>query len=233
MHVLENKFYADTAGTIDHPAAGADRTRSSPPCTSTAARARSPRCARSRPPAGRGWEYLTGTGWDFDAEIAELPELLAEHVKAPSVDAGPLRPGHRPVQPVADHPRVDRARHRTRPGAGLRGGLRRHVASPPSTSSARCSTAARVMNVTGDRTVEHGLATHRLRRRGRGRRSSSTSSATACWSATSSTGRWRRRNGFGRSNGCAFADSAGHIPLQRMANVSLQPGPDGPSHRRS
>jgi TldD protein len=30
----------------------------------------------------------------------------------------------------------------------------------------------------------------------------------------------------GRSNGCAFADSPGHIPIQRMANVSLQPDPD-------
>jgi TldD protein len=36
-------------------------------------------------------------------------------------------------------------------------------------------------------------------------------------------------NGFARSNGCALADSPGHIPLQRMANVSLQPAPDGPS----
>jgi TldD protein len=35
--------------------------------------------------------------------------------------------------------------------------------------------------------------------------------------------------GAPRSNGCAFADSAGHIPLQRMANVSLQPAADGPS----
>jgi TldD protein len=35
--------------------------------------------------------------------------------------------------------------------------------------------------------------------------------------------------GFGRSNGCAFADSPGHMPLQRMANVSLQPAADGPS----
>jgi TldD protein len=31
-------------------------------------------------------------------------------------------------------------------------------------------------------------------------------------------------NSFGRSNGCAFADSSGHIPLQRMANVSLAAG---------
>ena len=35
--------------------------------------------------------------------------------------------------------------------------------------------------------------------------------------------------GFGRSNGCAFADSPGHVPMQRMANVSLQPAAGGPS----
>jgi TldD protein len=35
--------------------------------------------------------------------------------------------------------------------------------------------------------------------------------------------------GLGRSNGCAFADSAGHVPMQRMANVSLQPADGGPS----
>ena len=69
-----------SSGSGSHP--------SSPRSTSTAPRARSPRCARWRPPAGRGWEYLTGTGWDFDAELAELPELLREHVKAPSVEAG-------------------------------------------------------------------------------------------------------------------------------------------------
>jgi TldD protein len=33
----------------------------------------------------------------------------------------------------------------------------------------------------------------------------------------------------GRSNGCAYADSPGHIPIQRMANVSLQPAEGGPS----
>jgi TldD protein len=29
--------------------------------------------------------------------------------------------------------------------------------------------------------------------------------------------------GVTRSNGCAFADSPGNIPIQRMANISLQP----------
>ena len=40
-------------------------------------------------------------------------------------------------------------------------------------------------------------------------------------------------NGFGRSNGCAFADSPGHVPIQRMANVSLQPAADGPAPGRA
>jgi TldD protein len=91
-----------------------------------------------------------------------------------------------------------------------------------------------VMNVTGDRIVEHGLATigyddegvagqqfdivrdgvlvgYQLNRQ----------MAQANAQALGAAG--------GRSNGCAFADSAGHIPLQRMANVSLQPAPDGPT----
>jgi TldD protein len=34
---------------------------------------------------------------------------------------------------------------------------------------------------------------------------------------------------LGRSNGCAYADSPGHVPVQRMANVSLQPAAGGPS----
>jgi TldD protein len=33
------------------------------------------------------------------------------------------------------------------------------------------------------------------------------------------------QQGFGRSNGCAFADAPDHVPLQRMPNVSLQPSP--------
>jgi TldD protein len=36
-----------------------------------------------------------------------------------------------------------------------------------------------------------------------------------------------RRLGGSRSNGCSYADSAHHVPIQRMPNVSLQPGPEG------
>jgi TldD protein len=84
------------------------------------------------------------------------------------------------------------------------------------------------MNVTGDRTAEHGLATIGYDDEG---------VAAQAWDivrrgllvgyqldrATA------RRLGASRSNGCSFADSAVHVPMLRMANVSLQPAPGGPS----
>jgi TldD protein len=85
-----------------------------------------------------------------------------------------------------------------------------------------------VMHVTGDRTAEHGLATVGYDDEG---------VAAQSWDLIAGgvlTGyqldrRIARRTGAGRSNGCAFADSPEHMPLQRMANVSLQPAAGGPS----
>jgi TldD protein len=39
------------------------------------------------PPVGRGWEWMTG-GYDWDGELAQLPEWLAEKAQAPSVEPG-------------------------------------------------------------------------------------------------------------------------------------------------
>ena len=88
-----------------------------------------------------------------------------------------------------------------------------------------------VMQVIGDRTAEHGLATVGYDDEG---------VETQSWDIVRDgvlVGYQLDRpmahtygaelNG-GRSNGCAYADSPGHIPIQRMANVSLQPAPDGP-----
>ena len=88
-----------------------------------------------------------------------------------------------------------------------------------------------IMHVTGDRTVEHGLATVGYDDEGVEAQS---------WDIVRDgvlVGYQLDRpmahtygaelNG-GRSNGCAYADSPGHIPIQRMANVSLQPAADGP-----
>ena len=125
--VVENKFYADLAGTtttqqrVRHPAP------SSRPLGIDKESGRFDTMRTLAPPVGRGWEYLTGTGWDWAAELDELPEHLAEKLRAPVGRGRRLRPGHRPVQPVPHHPRVDRARDRAGPGARLRGQLRRHV----------------------------------------------------------------------------------------------------------
>ena len=83
------------------------------------------------------------------------------------------------------------------------------------------------MNVTGDRTAVHGLATVGYDDEG---------VAGQSWDLISGgvlvgyqlDRRMAQLKGFGRSNGCAFADSPGHMPLQRMANVSLEAAAGGP-----
>src|SRR4029078_7827414 len=85
-----------------------------------------------------------------------------------------------------------------------------------------------LMNVTGDRTAVHGLSTVGWDDEG---------VAGQQWDIVKNgvlVGYQADRNiaratGMPRSTGCAFADSPSHVPVQRMANVSLQPAPDGPS----
>jgi TldD protein len=226
MQVLENKYYADTAGTVTtqqrvrlHPAFTAvnvDRGAGAFSSIRTLA-----------PPVGRGWEYLTGTGWDWDAEIAELPGLLAEHAKAPSVEAGRydlvIDPSNLWLtihESVGHATELDRALGYEAAYAGT------SFATLDKLNSLQYGSA--VMNVTGDRTVEHGLATVGYDDEGVAAQRFDIVHAGVLVGYQLNR-QMAQANGFARSNGCAFADSAGHIPLQRMANVSLQPDPDGPT----
>jgi TldD protein len=226
MQVIENKFYADTAGTMTtqqrvriHPeltAVNVDRGAGSFSSMRTLA-----------PPAGRGWEYLTGTGWDFDAEIAELPGLLMEHVKAPGVEPGSY-------DLVIDPSNLWLTIHESIGHATELDRALGYEAAYAGTSFAtldrlgRLQYGSEVMNVTGDRVVEHGLATIGYDDEGvAGQRFDIVRDGVLVGFQLNR--QMAQANGFGRSNGCAFADSAGHIPLQRMANVSLQPAADGPT----
>jgi len=179
------------------------------------------------PPAGRGYEYLTGTGWDFAAELAELPELLAAKLRAPSVKAGRYDLVIDPTnlwltihESIGHATELDRALGYEAAYAGT------SFATLDKLNSLRYGSP--VMHVTGDRTAEHGLATIGYDDEG---------VAAQSWDLITDgvlTGyqldrRMALLKGFGRSNGCAFADSPSHMPLQRMANVSLQPPADGPS----
>ena len=226
MQAQENKYYADTAGTVTNQ----QRVRIYPQFTAVQvdkAMGGFSQMQTIAPPAGRGWEYLTGTGWDFDAEIAELPGLLAEHAKSPSVEAGSY-------DLVIDPTNLWLTIHESIGHATELDRALGYEAAYAGTSFAtldklnRLQYGSAVMNVTGDRTVEHGLSSIGYDDEG-----VATSEFDIIRDGVLVGYQLNRQmaeaNGFGRSNGCAFADSSGHIPLQRMANVSLQPAPDGGS----
>jgi TldD protein len=226
MHVLENKFYADTSGTMTTQ----QRVRTHPEFTVVNVDRGEGAFSSMRtlaPPAGRGWEYLTGTGWDFDAEIAELPSLLMEHAKAPSVEAGTydlvIDPSNLWLtihESIGHATELDRALGYEAAYAGT------SFATLDKLNSLQYG--SKVMNVTGDRVVEHGLATIGYDDEGvAGQQFDIVRDGVL--TGYQLNRQMAQANDFGRSNGCAFADSAGHIPLQRMANVSLQPADDGPS----
>jgi TldD protein len=179
------------------------------------------------PPAGRGWEYLTGTGWDFPAELAELPEFLAAKLKAPTVEAGRydlvIDPSNLWLtihESIGHATELDRALGYEAAYAGT------SFATFDKLNSLQYGSP--VMNIVGDRTAVHGLATVGYDDEG---------VAGQSWNLIKDgvlvgyqlDRRMAQLKGFGRSNGCAFADSPGHMPLQRMANVSLQPAANGPS----
>lgn len=226
LTVHENKFYADTAGTVTTQ----QRVRLHPQLTAVAVDAASGEFESMRtlaPPAGRGWEYLTGTGWDWDAELAEIPELLAGKMRAPSVEAGTydlvVDPSNLWLtihESVGHATELDRALGYEAAYAGT------SFATFDQLGTLRYGSPA--MNVTGDRTAEHGLATVGYDDEGVEAQS---------WDLVRDgvlvgyqlDRRIARLTGLGRSNGCAFADSPSHVPVQRMANVSLLPEPGGPS----
>ncbi|MEJ7755809.1 MAG: hypothetical protein WKF83_05285 [Nocardioidaceae bacterium] len=123
--MVENKFYADLAGTVTTQ----QRVRLAPELTIHGidrSGSRFDSMTTLAPPVGRGYEYVTG-GYDWDTELAELPDLLGQKLAAPTVEPGTYDLVVDPTEPVADDPRVDRPRHRARPSPGVRGQLRRHL----------------------------------------------------------------------------------------------------------
>jgi TldD protein len=222
--VKECKFYSDGATTATQ-----QRVRLHPAVTvvTVSKDGRFETMRTLAPPAGRGYEFLTGTGWDFDGELARLPELLAEKAAAPSVQAGRydlvIDPSNLWLtihESIGHATELDRALGYEAAYAGT------SFATPDKLGSLQYGSP--VMHVTGDRIADHGLATVGYDDEG---------VAAQAWdliaggilSGYQLDRRIARRTGLGRSNGCAFADSPGHMPLQRMANVSLQPAEGGPS----
>ena len=226
--VKENKFYADTNGTVTTQ----QRVRMHVAIEAVAIDEATGAFETMRtlaPPVARGWEFMTGTGWDWAAELAALPGLLAEKLAAPSVEAGEydlvIDPSNLWLtihESIGHATELDRALGYEAAYAGT------SFATLDKLGTLKYGSP--VMHVTGDRTVEHGLSTIGFDDEG---------VQTQQWDLVKDgilTGyqldrriaRLKGLNG-GRSNGCGFADSPGHASIQRMANVSLQPAADGPS----
>jgi len=226
--VLENKFYADFDGTETTQ----QRVRMHPEVVvhgSDTSRGVFDSMRTLGAPTGRGWEYLTGTGHDWDAELADLPGLLEEKLRAPSVEAGrydlvvdPSNLWLTIHESIGHATELDRALGYEANYAGT------SFATLDRLGSLRYGSD--LMNVTGDRTVEHGLATIGYDDEGVAaqRWDIIRDGLLVGYQLDRSMAQLHPELNDGRSNGCAYADSPGHIPIQRMANVSLQPDPDGP-----
>ncbi|MED7923554.1 TldD/PmbA family protein [Nonomuraea sp. LP-02] len=223
LQVKEQKFYADTAGTVTTQ----QRVRVHPTLNAMkAGESGFDDMSTIAPPVGRGYEYLTGTGWDWQGELARLPELLAEKLAAPSVEAGDY-------DLVIDPSNLWLTIHESIGHATELDRALGYEAAYAGTSFATFDQLGELvygsplMNVTGDRTVTHGLATVGYDDEGvRGQSFDIVKDGILVGYQLDR--RMALMKGFGRSNGCAFADSPGHMPMQRMANVSLQAAPDGP-----
>ena len=204
LTVHENKFYADTAGTVTTQ----QRVRLHPQLTAVAVDGKSGEFDSMRtiaPPAGRGWEYLTGTGWDWDAELERIPGLLAEKMRAPGVEAGTY-------DLVVDPSNLWLTIHESIGHATELDRALGYEAAYAGTSFAtfdqlgKLAYGSSVMNVTGDRTAEHGLATIGYDDEGVEAQS---------WDLVKDgtlvgyqlDRRIAKLTGLGRSNGCAYADS--------------------------
>jgi TldD protein len=230
--VLEGKFYADTAGTVTTQ----QRVRLHPVVEALAVDPEGGRFETMRTlaaPVGRGWEYATGADdvVDWDAALDELPVMLAEKLAAPGVEAGrydlvvdPSNLWLTIHESIGHATELDRALGYEANYAGT------SFATPDKLGSLRYGSP--LMHVTGDRTAVHGLASVGFDDEG---------VETQQWDIVRDgilVGYQLDRRmarlmsealGTSRSNGCAYADSPGHVAVQRMANVSLQPAEGGPT----
>jgi len=223
MYVKEQKHYADGYGTSTTQ----QRVRIQTQIDAISVGAHGFESMRTlAQPAGFGWEWMSGKFWDWDGEIAELPGLLNEKVKSPSVEAGKydlvIHPSNLWLtihESIGHATELDRAIGYEANYAGT------SFATPDKLNNLQYG--SKLMNVTGDRLTDHGLSTVGWDDEG---------VAAQKWEIIKDgllvgyqlDRRISARVGRDRSNGCAFADSPAHVPIQRMPNVSLQADPNGP-----
>ena len=216
--VLENKYFADLAGADLTQqrlrVAGEFTAVRVDPATGAFEAMRS-----GAVPVGRGWEHFTA-GHDYAGEAEQVPALLEEKMAAPSVEPGRydlvIEPHNLWLtihESIGHATELDRVLGYEANYAGTSFATLDHLG--------KLRYGSPVMHVTGDRTIDHGLSTVAWDDEG---------VAAQQWDLIRDgvlvgyqlNRQMAQKQGFGRSNGCAFADSPHSVPLQRMPNVSLQ-----------
>jgi TldD protein len=221
MQVKENKYLASLAGSrITQQRV---RLQSNMRAVKRSAEGRLESVRSNSMPAGRGWEYCARE-YDYAREAREIPELLEQKIAAPSIEPGRYDLVIDPTNLwLTIHESIG---HSTELDRVL--GYEANYAGTSFATLDKLNTlqfGSPVMHVTGDRVVEHGLSTVGYDDEG---------VAAQTWDIIANgvlvgyqlNRQMAQKLGFGRSNGCAFADAPHHVPLQRMPNVSLAASPN-------
>ncbi len=221
--VKEQTFYQDLAGS----SIAQQRVRVHPQLEATTVNQSAGAFDTMRtlaPPVSRGWEYLgENSTWDWSDELERIPQWLAEKAVSPTVEPGPTDLVIDPTnlwltihESIGHATEYDRAIGYEAAYAGT------SFATPDQLGTLQYGSAA--MHVTADRTEQHGLATIGFDDDG---------VEAQKWDLVRDgilvgyqlDRVFASRLGLDRSNGCSYADSPHHVPIQRMANVSLEPDP--------
>lgn len=185
-----------------------------------------------RPPRAAGWEHLTE--WDAAAESAQAVEQAREKMAAPSVSAGKydlvIAPSNLwlTIHETVGHPtELDRALGYEANFAGT------SFCTPDKLDSLQYGSG--IVNLFADRSAEGGLSTvmwddDGVKTQGKEFPIVKDGVFRNFQMALGQAALIGREGG---SNGCAYADSFDAFPIQRMPNISLQPGPDNTTNADS
>ncbi len=181
--------------------------------------------ASFRPPRSAGWEHLAG--WDAAAEATLAVEQANEKLAAPSVAPGAYDLVIAPtnlwltIHETVGHPtELDRALGYEANFAGT------SFCTPDKLDQLQYG--SEIVNLFADRSTEGGLSTvmwddDGVKTRGKEFPIVEKGLFRNFQMALGQAALIGREGG---SNGCAFADNFDAFPIQRMPNISLQPGPD-------
>ncbi len=177
--------------------------------------------ASTSPPVGRGWEFFAKGGYDYAKDADEIPHLLEEKMASTSISPGRYDLVIHPSNLwLTIHESIGHSTELDR--------VLGYEATLAGTSFAKLEQlgelriGSNVMNITGDRVTDGAVST--VGYDDEGVKAQSWDIIKDGILVGYQLNRQMAHKLGVRSNGCAYADSPANVPIQRMPNVTLQPG---------